>query len=177
MKKTTFLILSLIIYNFSFTQIKTVAATYKVSYVKLDNGIILNIKNKDSIITIKNEAVLNGIKNGGEPVSKQDSVDVNNTNTSFINNIMSLTLVLKADGKYNKLINTSGKNKMETLETGTYTYNVKTNLIKFKPKIKDEKNQNQIVKYNATNKTINLIAGENEEDAGEVIVQFKKIIN
>jgi hypothetical protein len=175
MKSTTILLIFIYLSNTIFAQSKTIAGTYAISSVKLDNGLLLTQNNKDSIIQVKIAATFDGIKNGGNPITRQDSSEVTATQSAILNKIMSVTLILKTDGKFSKYMIDTPTGKKDIIESGNYIYNVKTKIIKFISKISNENPGKQVVEYDAKTKSIHYIAGKDEADAGETIVQFMKV--
>jgi hypothetical protein len=175
MKSTIILLIFGYLCNTIFAQSKTIAGTYNLRSVKLDNGLLLTQNNKDSIIQVKIAATFEGIKNAGSPITKQDSSEVTATQSAIVNKIMSVTLVLKTDGKFSKYMIDTRTGKKNIIERGNYIYNVKTKIIKFISKISNENPGKQVVEYDANNKSIHYIAGKDEADVGETIVQFMKV--
>ncbi len=154
-------------------QPKLVAGTYKISSLKIDNNITLSKANVDSIVRVTIEtAFAENQKNAGVPLTKEDSLQIINDKKKFFEGIMTLTLQLKADGKFVKTMKQRFGNKMEIIESGTYKYNAKNGEIKLKSRETDENEEKQAVQYDRKTKRVNFIAGPNEADAGETIVQF-----
>lgn len=175
--KQFFLLLILInICTLSFAQAKATAGTYEVISYKMDSNTILTPTNKDSVIKVEIDKAFNkGFKNGGEPLTGEDSIQIINKVTSGANQVFNFKIVLKPDGKYNKLFKGRESTKFEIIETGTYLYNSKNNSFKLKPKIQHSEAEKTIMTYNNKLKTINFIAGKEEEFEGETILVLKKV--
>ncbi len=171
MKKTTIIIALLLLILRGFAQTQSIAGTYEVNYMLLENNIRLSSANKDSMIEAATIKTIDKIIKDGEIA---DTADVKATHISIINTTISLTIVLSKDGKYSKQLKSVTSEKMEIQETGTYTFNSKTNAVVLIPKVKTSKSKQPLILYNSTNKTLNVIAGKNEPDAGATIVQLIK---
>jgi hypothetical protein len=175
MKKITFFLVLLSVYVHALSQQKNITGTYKLSYLKLDDGVALTPKNKDSIIKVKIDMALQeeSLKNGDSSATYEDTLAVINDRRKFINRIMSLTLELKKDGSYNKKMNTIYINEVKIIESGKYVFNAKNNTIKFTPKQKTENAQDLYFKYDPIQKMIIVLTDEKYN--GEELIKYKKV--
>ncbi len=175
MNKIVILVLWIVFSNTAIAQHKLVAGTYKVSSFKMDNNTTFNKANSDSVLKAAIDLALSeALKNAGLPLTYEDTLQIINSKKKFFEGIMSLTIQLKADGKFIKTMKYSFSNKAEVIESGTYKYSAKNGEINFISKTPNQDAAKQVVKYDIKTKQINFIAGPNEADAGDIIVQFTK---